>query len=204
MQNMNIDSFYSFKLLLVGNSSVGKSSILLRYADNIFFENTESTIGVDLKLRTHTIDEQLIKLFVWDTAGQDKFKTIVSAYYKGAKVIMFVFDVTDEKSLQDVNGWEDEAEQHTNDEPIKILIANKIDLADKRKVTREQGMKFAEEHQMEYYEASAKRGTNIEGMFDEVARKLFDRFKKPAKHFKNTGKVELRQLAQPIKKSRCC
>ena len=166
MQNMNIDSFYSFKLLLVGNSSVGKSSILLRYADNIFFENTESTIGVDLKLRTHTIDEQLIKLFVWDTAGQDKFKTIVSAYYKGAKVIMFVFDVTDEKSLQDVNGWEDEAEQHTNDEPIKILIANKIDLAEKRKVTREQGMRFAEEHQMEYYEASAKRGTNIEGMFD--------------------------------------
>lgn len=184
MTNMNIDSFYSFKLLLVGNSSVGKSSILLRYADNIFYENSESTIGVDLKLRSHTIDDQLVKLFVWDTAGQDKFKTIVSAYYKGAKVIMFVFDVTDEKTLEAVSGWEDEADQHVTDEPIKILIANKIDMSDKRKVSREQGMKFAEEHQMQYYEASAKRGTNIEQMFDEVAHKLFERFKKPSKQMK--------------------
>jgi small GTP-binding protein len=109
---MNIDSFYSFKLLIVGNSSVGKSSILLRYADNIFLENTESTIGVDLKLRTHTINDQLIKLFVWDTAGQDKFKTIIAAYYKGAKAIMFVFDVTDLASLNAIINWEEEADQH--------------------------------------------------------------------------------------------
>lgn len=200
---MHIDSFYSFKLLLVGNSSVGKSSILLRYADNIFLESSESTIGVDLKLRSHTIDGQLVKLFVWDTAGQDKFKTIVSAYYKGAKVIMFVFDVTDEQTLQAVSGWEDEADQHVTEEPIKILIANKIDLADKRKVTKEQGMKFAEEHNMQYYEASAKRGTNIEAMFEAVANSLFERFKKPNKQPK-PNKIDLKQPTNIKKPSRCC
>jgi small GTP-binding protein len=143
---------------------------------------------------------------VWDTAGQDKFKTIISAYYKGAKVIMFVFDVADQKSLEAVAQWEEEAEQHSNEEPIKILIGNKVDMD--RKVTREQAEKFAAEHNMKYYETSAKRGSGIEGLFDEMAVELYDKYKKkPHKSTTDSGKKVRINIpnTKPVGKfSRCC
>lgn len=99
------DYDFVFKTLLIGNSSVGKSSLLLRFSDNIFQESFYPTIGVDFKIRTFEQDGSIVKLQMWDTAGQEKFKTITSAYYKGAQGIILVFDLCDKKSFQDIQNW---------------------------------------------------------------------------------------------------
>ena len=99
------DYDYVFKTLLIGNSSVGKSSLLLRFADNIFQETFYPTIGVDFKIRTFDYEGSIIKLQMWDTAGQEKFKTITSAYYKGAQGVILVFDLCDRKTFQDIQNW---------------------------------------------------------------------------------------------------
>jgi small GTP-binding protein len=99
------DYDFVFKTLLIGNSSVGKSSLLLRFSDNLFQESFYPTIGVDFKIRTFEHEGSVVKLQMWDTAGQEKFKTITSAYYKGAQGIILVFDLCDRKSFQDIQNW---------------------------------------------------------------------------------------------------
>lgn len=105
---------FVFKIVIIGNSSVGKSSLLLRFADDVFHETFLPTIGVDFKIRTIEQSGSVVKLQMWDTAGQEKFKTIVSAYYKGAQGILLVFDVTDRRSFEDLKGWITEVEKYSN------------------------------------------------------------------------------------------
>lgn len=119
---------FVFKIVIVGNSSVGKSSLLMRFADDVFHETFLPTIGVDFKIRTIEQGGSIVKLQMWDTAGQEKFKTIVSAYYKGAQGILLVFDVTDPQSFVDVKNWMNEADKFSNSEVVKVLVGNKCDL----------------------------------------------------------------------------
>lgn len=130
------DYDYVFKVLLIGNSSVGKSSLLLRFADNVFQETFYPTIGVDFKIRTFDNEGSIIKLQMWDTAGQEKFKTITSAYYKNAQGIILVYDVCDKKSFEDIQNWIGEIERYSNRETVRILVGNKCDLYGDRQVTK--------------------------------------------------------------------
>ena len=106
------DYEYLFKLLLIGNSGVGKSCILMRYADNSFTENFFNTIGVDFKIKTITLNDQVIKMQIWDTAGQDRFRTLTSSYYRGAHGIIIVYDVTNKDSFDNVRQWMQEIEKN--------------------------------------------------------------------------------------------
>lgn len=130
------DYDYVFKTLLIGNSSVGKSSLLLRFSDNIFQETFYPTIGVDFKIRTFDHEGSIIKLQMWDTAGQEKFKTITSAYYKGAQGVILVFDLCDRKSFQDIQNWIGEIERYSNREVVRLLVGNKCDMYGDRQVSK--------------------------------------------------------------------
>ena len=160
-----------FKVLLAGNTSVGKSSLFLRFVDDIWEDNFVPTIGVDFKIKTLIIEEKKIKLQIWDTAGQDRFRTIVSSYYRGAHGILLIFDLTDIESFKSLNNWLIEIERNANKNVIKILIGNKCDL-NERKVTMKQASEFAEENGMKYIETSAKNNINVIDAFRTLGMEL--------------------------------
>merc|ERR1712070_575452 len=134
------------KLLLIGDSGVGKSCLLCRYSEDIFNNKFITTIGIDFKIRTIELDGKKIKLQIWDTAGQERFRTITQAYYRGAMGILLVYDVTDEKSFQNIRSWMRNIEQHANTEVVKVLLGNKCDMVDKKVIETERGQALAEEY----------------------------------------------------------
>ncbi|UZJ54671.1 hypothetical protein CBS101457_003991 [Exobasidium rhododendri] len=168
MPNLHYD--YLIKLLLIGDSGVGKSCLLLRFCDDAWTPSFITTIGIDFKIRTIELDGKRIKLQIWDTAGQERFRTITTAYYRGAMGILLVYDVTDEKSFSNIRTWHSNIEQHASEGVSKILVGNKADWDEKRVVTVEQGQALADELGVRYVETSAKANTQVEDAFFTLAR----------------------------------
>lgn len=163
---------YLFKLLLIGDSGVGKSCLLLRFADHTYTGSYISTIGVDFKIRTIDLDGKTIKLQIWDTAGQERFRTITSSYYRGAHGIIVVYDVTDQESFNNVKQWLNEIERYASQDVQKLLVGNKCDLVNKKAVTYEQAKAFAEKLEIPFLETSAKAATNVEKAFLTMAAEI--------------------------------
>jgi len=168
------NAHYDFliKLLLIGDSGVGKSCLLLRFCDDAWTPSFITTIGIDFKIRTIELDGKRIKLQIWDTAGQERFRTITTAYYRGAMGILLVYDVTDERSFNNVRTWHANVEQHASEGVNKILIGNKCDWTDKKVITEEQGNELAEELGIRYLETSAKNNIKVEDAFFTLARDI--------------------------------
>merc|ERR1712130_352374 len=172
---------YLFKLLLIGDSGVGKSCLLLRFADHTYTESYISTIGVDFKIRTITTrDEKTIKLQIWDTAGQERFRTITSSYYRGAHGIIVVYDVTDQESFNNVKQWLNEIERYACEKVNKLLVGNKCDLTNKKVVDFEVAKAFADKLDIPFLETSAKAATNVEKAFLAMADEIKNRVGPPA------------------------
>ena len=171
MQNQT-DYDYLLKILIIGNSGVGKSCLLVRFADDIYQENYIATIGVDFKIKTLDVDEKNVKLQIWDTAGQDRFRNITASYYRGAAGIAIVYDITDPDSFNNINSWLIEVEKNASKSVYKILIGNKCDLEEKRKVTVEQGKEFADTNGMKFFETSAKNAHNVEDSFVTMTKEI--------------------------------
>ena len=157
---------YLFKLLLIGNSSVGKSSLLFRFVENVWDDSFVPTIGVDFKLKTLEVNGKKIKLQIWDTAGQERFKNITSSYYRGGNGVLVVYDITDRESFENLTSWLIEIEKNANKNVYKLLIGNKCDLEDKRKVSIQEGKDFAESNGMKFIETSAKDNTKVQEAFE--------------------------------------
>ncbi len=172
---MNNDYDYLFKILLIGNSGVGKSSLLLRFADDTFTGNFMPTIGVDFKIRTLDVKGKTIKLQIWDTAGQERFKTITSSYYKGAHGIIVVYDVTDKESFKNIDSWMNEIEKHASDNVSKIMCGNKSDLEDSRQVSTDEGKELADTYNIRFIESSAKDNSNVEEAFTLMTKEIKSR-----------------------------
>jgi len=166
------DYDYLFKLVLIGDTGVGKSCLLLRFADDAFTESYISTIGVDFRFRTVKIENKTFKLQIWDTAGQERFRTITSAYYRGADGIIMVYDVTDRESFEHIQDWLNEVNRYATEGTCKLLIGNKSDKEDQRTVTKEEGETYAQELQMPFLETSAKSASNVEAAFLAMAQQL--------------------------------
>merc|ERR1712139_617219 len=160
---------YVFKLVLIGDSGVGKSCLLLRFADDTYTESHISTIGVDFKIRTIQLDGKTIKLQIWDTAGQERFRTITSSYYRGAHGIIVVYDTTDHETFEHVKTWLHEIDRYASENVNKLLVGNKSDLTSKRKVETESAKEFADSVSIPFVETSAKNSTNVEKAFMMMA-----------------------------------
>ena len=165
-------SDFLYKLLMIGDSGVGKSSLLLRFASDQFEESYMTTVGLDFKIRTVEVDGKVVKLQMWDTAGQERFRTITSSYYRGAQGIVVVYGLDDKKSFENVKQWVDEIDRYAGDGVVKLLVGNKCDVGDARQVTREEAENFAEELKMRYMETSAKTAENVEETFMLTAREI--------------------------------
>lgn len=167
-----------FKIVIIGDSGVGKSCLLLRFADDTFTDNYYTTIGVDFRYKCISINNKKIKLQIWDTAGQERFKTVTSAYYRGADGIIIVYDQTEHQSFDHLGDWLDDITKFTTDNPIKFVIANKEDLKDNATVTDEEIRNFSLRTGIEVIKASAKSSYQVKYAFEKLTQKLINQREK--------------------------
>ena len=193
------DSDMIIKLLLIGNAYVGKTLIVQKFIDNSFSKSTVSTIGVDLQSKIIDINGKKVKYLIWDTAGEDRMKTMTYSYYRGCHVILVVFDVTERKSFQNVTTWVECIDKFAKANVLKFLVGNKTDLEDRRAVTYDEGKKLAEDNGLKYYEISALTIKGLHEMFEDIAKEYVEIYEQ--KQYKN---FQLKKLQEKNKKKGCC
>ncbi|ORX36054.1 ras-domain-containing protein [Kockovaella imperatae] len=166
----------NLKLLLIGNSSVGKSSLLLRFTDDEFLsdEETSATIGVDFKVKSIEVEGRRYKLSIWDTAGQERFRTLTSSYYRGAQGVVLVYDVSSRQSFDELLKWFTEIDIHCGEGVVKMLVGNKVDKEASRQVTTDEGKTFAERMGTLFIECSAKTRVGVMEAFQELVMRILD------------------------------
>ncbi|GAV70758.1 Ras domain-containing protein [Cephalotus follicularis] len=165
---------YLFKIVLIGDSAVGKSNLLSRFACNEFDSNSKATIGVEFQTQVVEIDGKEVKAQIWDTAGQERFRAVTSAYYRGAVGALIVYDITRRSSFESVKRWLDELTIHCDTTVARMLVGNKCDLENIRDVSKEEGKTLAEEEGLFFMETSALDSTNVEAAFEVVIRQIYN------------------------------
>ena len=170
MENKEYDLL--FKLILIGDSCVGKSNILLKYLKNQFNENSKTTIGVEFGTKNIIINNKRIKIQIWDTAGQERYRSITSAYYKGAKGALIVYDITRKNTFDNIDKWITDLKLNGDKNICIIILGNKSDLIDKREINKNDGIKKAEMYKTAFLETSALNGDNISKAFDELIEQI--------------------------------
>ena len=177
------DYDYIFKIVLIGDTCVGKSCILVRFSDDIFNDNYVTTIGVDFRFKTMIVKEKVAKIQIWDTAGEERYRSITTAYYRGAAAILICCDCTNIESFNNVNNWVEEIGKYTDKDTVdKIILMNKCDLEKERKVERSEIEKFEKESGLKVLEVSAKTGEGIDKAFEYVISNLIDKNEKKDKN----------------------
>jgi small GTP-binding protein len=168
-----------FKVLILGDGSVGKSSFLLRYIEDTFTGNSMSTVGVDYKIKLvqSTQDSLNIKLQIWDTAGQERFRSITKNYFKGSDGIMLIYDITNQPSFNSIKNWINQIKEYLEEEACITLVGNKIDLDSARKVSSQDGNKISNEFHFSFFEASAKENINVCEAFNNLTKEMVKRYK---------------------------
>jgi len=168
--DMNFDCM--FKILLIGNSGVGKTSFLLQYCEGKFNPAFVSTVGIDFKVKTVMVKDKRIKLQVWDTAGQERYKIITTQYYRHAMGFLVMYDITNETSFLDIRNWLSQVQQHSFGNAQIIIVANKSDLEDQRAVPTQRGKDLANELGYEFFEASAKTSDSVQTTFHSLVSSI--------------------------------
>ena len=161
------------KIIIIGDSSVGKTNIMSKYLKNEFLEDSKATVGVEFGSKQFTIDGHVIKVQIWDTAGQERYRAITSAYYKGAKGAFVVYDITRKNSFESIEKWVNELKNVSDKNITILLIGNKSDLEDQRQVTKEQGEEKAGKLEVAFMETSALSGDNLEKAFELMINQVY-------------------------------
>ena len=183
LQEKDKDYDYIFKIVLVGDTSVGKSCILVRFSDDVFSDNYITTIGVDFRFKTMVVDNKVAKIQIWDTAGQERYRSITTTYYRGASAIIICCDVTCHDSFNNLNNWIDEITKYTDADISKLVLVNKCDLAnEERQIEKKEIEEFENKNNIKVMEVSAKTGEGIDGAFRYLVEKLISQ--------KNKGKSD--------------
>jgi small GTP-binding protein len=208
MADLDIEYDYLYKLILVGDSYVGKTNILSKYIKDEFNLNTKSTVGVEFGTKILKIEDKIIKAQIWDTAGQERYKSITSTYYKGAKGAFIVYDITNRLTFESVDKWIQDLNLNSDKNITLLLIGNKKDLADKREVTTEEGEEKAKSFGLAFLETSALTGENIDKVFDYILKEVFTKI---TIEKKNSGEIDYINIGKNIeindqteKTSTCC
>jgi len=164
-----------FKLLIIGNSAVGKTSFLFRYADDSYTSAFVSTVGIDFKVKTVQRNNKRVKLQIWDTAGQERYRTITTAYYRGAMGFLLMYDITNEDSFNAVQDWATQIKTYSWDSAQVMLVANKADMENERVVSTERGEELARQLGFDFFETSAKENLNVSQSFDRLVDVICDK-----------------------------
>lgn len=201
---------FVFKIIVIGDSGVGKTSFVTRFVDDEFHSSFISTIGIDFKIKTIQLNNHIIKLQVWDTAGQERFRTITTAYYRGAMGIILVYDVTNFKSFDDIKVWIDSISKNNDDTNIvKMLIGNKIDCRKGTSddvISYENGKELAEKYNMLFFETSSKDNININDAMMAISNKIYEKYENVVSKqntYTNNPSLPLRMPHAKTKKSFC-
>ena len=204
-ENKNYDVL--FKIILIGDSSVGKTNILSRFIRNEFDENSKSTIGVEFGTKNFNLNDKIIKAQIWDTAGQERYRSITSVYYKGAQGCLLVYDITKKTSFENIDKWISDLKNSGDENLSIILIGNKCDLENERKVTKEEAKEKAQFYKLAFIETSALNGTNIEKAFELLLNDIYIKYsqipKKQKNLLMNTNTVDISEEKKE-KKGGCC
>ena len=200
---------YIIKILTLGDTQVGKSSIVLRYTEDKFDDNQFSTIGIDYKTKYMKMDDSSVKVLIWDTAGQEKFRNIAKQYYKGANGVLLIYDICSRKTFERVEFWLKELKENNRiDELFICLVGNKNDLEDKREISIEEGEKYANDNNILFLEVSAKSGKGIIDLFKKVIKGALDKVYTKIEKDEGEDKVRLSSFLEKIdvkeKQRRCC
>jgi Ras-related protein Rab-1A len=198
MSTKGKDYDYIFKIVLIGDTCVGKSCILVRFSDDVFVENYVTTIGVDFRFKTMIIKNKIAKIQIWDTAGQERYRSITTAYYRGAAAIIICCDSTNKESFYNINNWIEEISKYTDKDVDKLILMNKCDLIEERKIDKNEISKFEKESGLKVMEVSAKTGKGVDKAFEYIIEKLIDKNEK-----KNNNTMTL-QGGSLINKPGCC
>ena len=199
---------YVIKILTLGDTGVGKTSIIQKFVNDKFSQNMLSTIGVDFQSKIIMIDNTKVKLKIWDTTGQERFKTLTSQYYNGADGALLIFDVTNKESFKRINFWMNELnEKKKLNELGLLLIGNKIDLVNKRIIDKEEAENFAKNNNLSYYETSALKNININNIIIDIAKQCLNNIKRNDENIINNSINEKKMIIENIggnKKKKCC
>jgi small GTP-binding protein len=201
---------YTFKVLLVGDSSVGKTSLISRFIDDTFAQSYTATVGIDNKSKLIDVDGFKVKLQIWDTAGQERFRTITTAYYRGAQGIALVYDITRPNTFRNASYWMSSIDEHAPPNAKKVLIANKVDLYPDREVSTSEGQAQANGYDMQYFEVSAKTGEGVTEAFMALAQELMESATRQemrravAGHRQDSGNIKLNNDVKKGRKESCC
>ncbi|EFO91546.1 hypothetical protein GCK72_006107 [Caenorhabditis remanei] len=166
---------YMFKLLIIGNSSVGKTSFLFRYCDDSFTSAFVSTVGIDFKVKTVFRGDKRVKLQIWDTAGQERYRTITTAYYRGAMGFILMYDITNEESFNSVQDWCTQIKTYSWENAQVVLVGNKCDMDSERVVSMDRGRQLADQLGLEFFETSAKENINVKAVFEKLVEIICDK-----------------------------
>ena len=178
-ESMNVEDVLKYKMIFIGDQSTGKSCILNRFANNQFDEHYQATIGLDFQSKNILIKDQDVRLLLYDTAGQEKFRSLIPMYIRESHIVLFVYDITRKESFDSIPKWFSDVLDIKSNEAVFVLIGNKIDLENERKVTFEEGKKFADEKNIIFGEVSAKTGDGFEKLFREhIFELIYIKFKK--------------------------
>ena len=169
---MSVNFNYLLKYVIIGDSGVGKSNILLRYIYNSFSEEFKTTVGVEFGAKNIEINKMTYRIQIWDTAGQENFRSIARAYYKNSVCACVVYDISSHTSFEDIQIWIDDCTKQTAKSVLLLLVGNKSDLSNQREVSFEEGQAFAKSHNMLFFEASAKTGENIIEIFEKSVKQI--------------------------------
>ena len=183
---------------------MGKSSVILRYIEDYFSGNMMSSIGVDFKTKQIEINDRLIKMQIWDTAGHEKFRTITTSYYKSAHAIIVLYDITDINTFEHVKNWMIDIDKFAKQGVLRLLIGNKIDLNDNRQVTKEAGETLANKFGVNFFEVSAKDNININELFLETAKSLLEKNENMINNEIGSNVVLNKNKVKLKKKKKCC
>ncbi|KAJ3432099.1 rab2a [Anaeramoeba flamelloides] len=186
---------FVLKYIIVGSMGSGKSSILCRFIEDEFYEEISHTIGIEFSTKILNIGTEQVKIQIWDTAGQEKFRAVTRSYYRGASCVLLVYDTSRRSTLNESRVWLQDAKKYCGSETIFILIGNKIDFTE-REVTYEEGKKFAEENGLEYIETSAKTGQNVSDVFLNTASRIYRNLSEGTWKLKTTETIDEEKLKQ--------
>lgn len=199
-----------FKIIIIGDLASGKTNILAKYLTNTFEPNSTPTIGVEMKVKDFKIKEDLVKAQFWDTAGQEKYDSLTTSYYKGAKGALIVYDITQKSSFDKIESLLKKLRDNSNKNVSVILVGNKCDLEDNREVLKEDGEELAQKLKIKFMEVSAKTGENLDKLFQNLIDEVYEKYNKEFKSFASiefmddNKNINLNTNNNPGKKKKCC